>query len=251
MVIRNLLLVILSCMVLSLSLSAEDSSPWRDDFEKAMEESADRPLALLFSTPDCVWCHRMIDESSASAAVRQALTQVTGVIVQAEKNPALVAQLGIDSYPTLVLVNRKGELVRAIAGYLPEADLATALKVLALHGDQDGQRPANLTGTQNIKAITAGENAVEHLIALLGVGPVAQRADVRAALGTLPKARAALWLALDHARLGVRVDAAAALARQVGDPVGYDPLSVGDERRQAIARWQSQASATLPGGVVP
>ena len=56
---------------------------------------------------------------------------------------------------------------------------------------------------------------------------------------------------LDHARLGVRVDAAAALARQVGDPVGYDPVSVGAERRQAIARWQSQASATLPGGVVP
>ena len=141
MVIRNLLLVILSCMVLS--LSAEDSSPWRDDFEKAIEESADRPLALLFSTPDCVWCHRMIDESSASAAVRQALTQVTGVIVQAEKNPALVAQLGIESYPTLVLINRKRELVRAIAGYLPEADLATALKVLALHGDHDGQRPVH------------------------------------------------------------------------------------------------------------
>lgn len=249
MAIRELLIVLLLSMA-ALAL-AEEPAPWREDFEQAMQDSAERPLALLFSTKDCVWCKRMIEESSASAGVRQALTQVTGVIVHAESHPDLVAQLSIESFPTLVLVNRKRELVRSVAGYLPEGDLTTALKVLALHGDRDGQRPANLTGTQDISAIRAGEKPVERLIALLGVGPVAQRAEVRAALAAMPQARTALWVALDHERLGVRVDAAAALARQVGDPPGYDPLSNRDQRQAAISAWQQSATTTLPGGVVP
>ncbi len=228
MAIREFLLLVLLVLAGGVAAPAVEDPPWRQDLAQALSDAHERPLALLFSTEDCVWCKRMIAESSASAAVRQALTQVVGVIVNAEEHPALVAQLGIESYPSLVLVNRKRELVRALAGYLPEADLATALKVLALHGDQDGLRPANLGGTQDIAAIRAGDHAVERLIALLGSGPVQQRGEVRAALGAMPQARTALWAALDHERLGVRVDAAAALARQVGEPPGYDPLSSGE-----------------------
>lgn len=245
--IRELLL----CLLLSSPLLAVESSPWRDDLAAALNEGDDRPLVLLFSTESCVWCKRMIEESSASAGVRQALTQVTGVVLKAEQNQALVAQLGIQSYPTLVLVNRKRELVRIVPGYLSETDLVTTLKVLALHGDQDGQGRVDLTATQDIDAIRRSEGAVAKLIALLGTGTQEQRSQVREALGTMTQAREALWLALDDKQLGVRVDAAAALERQVGAPRAYDPLSTGDERVAAIAAWKAQAGTTLPGGIVP
>ena len=234
-------------------LAAADASPWRADLRTALAEaeSAGQPLALLFSTDSCVWCKRMVEESSVSPAVRQALTQVTGILVQAEQEPALVAQLGIQSYPTLVLVNRKRELVRIIPGYLPETDLVTTLKVLALHGDQDGKGRVELAGTVDIEALGRGDDAVVKLVALLGGGPQEQRRQVREALAQMPKAREALWQALNDARLGVRVDAAAALARQVGVPTQYDPLTSGSERTTAIATWRAQAGTALPGGVIP
>jgi thioredoxin-related protein len=247
MAIRESLLLLL----LWSPLLAVDQVTWHTDLDAALREAADRPLALLFSTEQCVWCKRMVEESSASAAVRQVLTQVVGVLVHAQERPALVAQLGIQGYPTLVLVNRKRELVRIVPGYLPETDLVTTLKVLALRGDQDGQGRIELDERPDIEAIRRSEGAVEHLVALLGTGTQEQRRHVREALAGMPQAREALWRALDNQRLGVRVDASAALARQVGAPRSYDPLSVGEERTAAIAAWKAQAQTTLPGGLVP
>ena len=241
----------LLCLLLAFALDAAEPSPWREDLQTALNEAEGKPLALLFSTESCVWCKRMVEESSASASVRQALTQVAGILVHAEQERALVAQLGIQGYPALVLVNRKRELVRVVSGYLPESDLVTTLKVLALHGDQDGQGKIDLTRTQDIDAIRRAPDAVARLIALLGTGAQEQRAQVREVLGQLPQAREALWRALDDQRLGVRVDAAAALARQVGAPPGYDPLTTGTDRATAIAAWRAQATTALPGGVVP
>ena len=242
--------LLLSLLLLS-PLTAADGSPWREDLRTALAEAEGQPLALLFSTESCVWCKRMVEESSASAAVRQALTQVAGILVHAEQESALVAQLGIQSYPTLVLVNRKRELVRIVPGYLPETDLVTTLKVLALHGDQDGKGRVELGSSVDIDALRRGDDAVTKLTALLGSGSQEQRTQVREALAQMPKARDALWRALDDERLGVRVDAAAALARQIGAPTQYDPLTSGAERTTAIAAWRAQASTALPGGIVP
>ena len=242
---------LLMWVVLMSPLTAADASPWREDLRTTLAEAEGHPLALLFSTDSCVWCKRMVEESAASAAVRQALTQVTGILVHAEQERALVAQLGIQGYPALVLVNRKRELVRIVPGYLPENDLVTTLKVLALHGDQDGTRRLELFATIDVEALRRGEDAVAKLVALLGNGPQEQRREVREALAQLPAARAALWQALDDRLLGVRVDAAAVLARQVGMPTQYDPLTSGSERTTAIALWRAQADTALPGGIVP
>ena len=231
----------------------EDASAWRNDFDAALDQASDqanpRPLALLFSTETCVWCHRMRDESDASPEVRQALREVVGVVVDAEKYRGLVARLGITGYPALVLVNRKQQLVRVVSGYQPVADLVTTLRVLALHGDQDGQRPAGLRGDLDIAALRAAPDAVARLVALLGEGTTQQRVQVRAALAAMPAAKDTLWTKLDDERLGVRVDAAAVLARLAGDPPGYDPFAPAAERQPAITKWREQLA--LPGGVVP
>jgi hypothetical protein len=143
------------------------------------------------------------------------------------------------------------ELVRIIRGYQPAADLATALRVLALHGDQDGDRPLVLRGTVDVRALAKGDQPVDHLIALLGIGEVRQRTQVREALAHLPTAVSALFAALADPRLGVRVDAAAALERLTGDASGYDAFAPLAQRTAAIATWRTRAATSLPGGAVP
>lgn len=241
--------LLLACVI---AVHAVDEAPaWRSDFDVAVQESAGKPLAILVSNKGCVWCHRMLAESDQSPEVRQALKQMVGVVMQAEEHPAVIARLGIEAYPTLVLVNRKQELVRIVSGYQPAADLATALRVLALHGDQDGQRPADLRGAVDVAALAKGDQPVEKLVALLGVGEPEQRTRVREQLATMPAAKAALWQALADPHLGVRIDAAAVLARLVGDPPGYDAFASAAERAAAIAAWRKLAETSLPGGAVP
>lgn len=234
------------------ALPADDQAPaWRDDFDAAVQEAEGKPLALLFSLEGCEWCQRTLSDSDASPEVRQALKQVVGIAVKAEEHRDLVAHLGIEAYPSLVLVNRKMELVRIIRGYQPAADLATALRVLALHGDQDGARPLVLRGTVDVRALARGDKAVENLIALLGSGEVRTRSQAREALARIPTAVGALFQALADPRLGVRVDAAAVLERLTGDATGYDAFAPVAQRTAAIAAWRTRAATTLPGGAAP
>jgi thioredoxin-related protein len=230
-------------------LTAEEP-PWRTSLDEALAGSEGKPLVLLFSLEGCVWCHRLIEESSANAETRQALGQVVGVVVRAEDQPSLVQRLGITSFPTLVLVNRKRELVRTINGYVPPEQLATTIRVLVLHGDTDGQGKVDLGRGIDVDALLAAADPVPGLIAALGIGEPAQRVRIREALAQRPAARDALWKALESPALGVRVDASAALAQQVGAPVHYDPFATADERSTAAAQWRSAAT---PGGdvVVP
>lgn len=229
-------------LLLAAVLAAEDGADavWRADFPAGLAAAEGRPIALLFSIAGCGWCHKMIAESDASEDVRRALREVAGFHVDGDQERSLVASLGIVSYPTVVLVNRKGELVRALPGYLPSADLATALRVLALHGDAEGLRPAALVGGVDVAAIRAGPEAATRLVALLGSGPPEQRRAVRAALASIPSAAAELWTALGHAQLGVRVDAAAVLAELVGAPERYDPFAPAAEREAAVAAWRAR-----------
>jgi len=224
--------------------AADDDPAWSDDVAAAVQSQGARPIALLFSSAGCGWCERMLAESDHSPEVRQALHQVAAAHVQAEQFPALVAALGITGFPTLVLVNRKGELVRLVTGYLPPGDLAVTLRVLVQHGDEEGQRPIALRGA-DISAILQAPDAQARLIALLGVGDIDQRRQVRAALAAMPTARNALWTALGDPALGVRVDAAAALAAQIGAPPapGFDPFAPPPERVAAMAAWRAQAGA--------
>ena len=223
-------------------LAAEDPSPWREDFPLGLDAAEGKPIALLFSLESCGWCHKMLAESAASADVRRALGEVVGFHVDGERERGLVARLGITSYPALLLVNRKGELVRLVPGYLPAGDLATALRVLALHGDAEGLQPDVLGGGVDVEAIRRGPDAIGRLIGLLGTGPSEQRRAVRAALAAMPAAAEPLWAALAHADLGARVDAAAALAVLVGGPESYDPFAPQPERAAAIAAWRARGA---------
>jgi hypothetical protein len=229
----------------SAAAAAEEPALWREDVPAAFAAGRDRPMALLFSIPGCGWCERMLADSQGDPELRQALHAVVGIHIHAEQQQELAERLAISGYPSLVLVNRRGQLVRTLTGYLPPADCAAALRTLVLHGDEDGTTALDLTGTAQATINADGPDAVPRLVALLGVGDIDQRSRVRTLLANLPQARDALWQALDHPRLGVRVDAAAVLAEQVGvRSAGYDPLADAPRRRDMIAAWRAAVPPT-------
>jgi thioredoxin-related protein len=241
---RTPLALLLLCCCLA---CAEDTGPWRSDLDEAIaaarQVGALRPLAVLVSHPSCSWCHRMIAESADSPGVMRAAGEVVTVVLDASLRPDLAALLGIDSYPTLVLINRAGQEVRRINGYLPPNDLATALRVLALNGDSQQGSASALAKRIDPDAMVRNAEGRQQLAAMLGRGPAAIRAQVRQVLAASREARPLLWPLLTDVRLTVRCDAAAALAGASDDTHGYDPFAGPDERAQQATAWQTLVEA--------
>jgi thioredoxin-related protein len=241
---------LLALLLIATGLTAAEG-PWREDLDQALADSSGRPLALLLSSEHCQWCQRMLAESAESPEVKQALTQVVGLHVDLDRYPGLAAQLAVRSVPTLVLINRKRELVRMVPGYLTAADLATALRVLALHGDQEGRTPVALQAGVDVAALLKQPEPEKSLLPLLGTGDPETRRALRAALAKLPQARAGLWQGLEAPALGVRVDAAAVLAEQVGPPTRYDPFADPEERRAGLREWRRAAGEAAESEMLP
>ncbi len=219
-------------------LGAADEPAWRRD-DELLKDPGGQPLALLFTTQTCTWCHRMIEESDASPAVRQALSAVPGVIVDADQHRSLVARLQIEAYPSLVLINRQGRIVKVVRGYVAENDLVTLLRVHALHGDE-AAGDAFTVAPPDLAALAKAPDGAGKLVALLGSGDPEQRQALRTRLAAMPAARAALWTALDDPLLAVRVDAAAVLAAQVAAVGDYDPFAPLAVRSASAAAWQER-----------
>lgn len=219
-------------------LGAAEEPAWRSD-DTLLKDPGGQPLALLFTTETCTWCHRMIEESDASPAVRQALVAVPGVIVDADQHRGLVARLQIEAYPSLVLINRQGRIVKVVRGYLAENDLVTVLRVHALHGDEvDGD--AFTIAPPDLAALARAPDGAAKLVALLGTGDPEQRQALRTRLATMPAARETLWTALADPLLAVRVDAAAVLAAQVAAVGDYDPFAPLAARSASAAAWRER-----------
>lgn len=236
---------LLLILLFAACLLAEDADPWRSDYDAAVEEARSapaRPLAVLVSHPTCAWCTRMKEESAGSEAVRRAAGDVIAVILDAAERPELAALAGIDSYPTLILVNRSGREVRRVKGYLPPNDLATVLRVLALNGDAQGGGSSVLAKRIDPPALAATSEGRQTLIGLLGLGAPALRLAIREALAARPEAKDMLWPLLTHRRLTVRADAAAILAGGGNRTHGYDPFAPAAERAAAAERWKNGAA---------
>ncbi len=77
-----------------------------------------RPMLVLFSTDGCHFCTKMMAETYSQPEVQRMLHgHVEGVKVNAQKNPDVVARLGIRGYPTTLLVSPEGNVMDAIEGF--------------------------------------------------------------------------------------------------------------------------------------
>jgi thioredoxin-related protein len=234
----NDLLRVLLCVLVSVALSAAEEL-WTSDLDAALKGR--QPVVILVSSESCTWCQVLRADATQDDGLRQALMRTTPVVIDGPSMPAFCARFGIEAFPTLVLVNRRREVVRILRGYLPPGDLAAAIRVLVLRGDEAQKDAQRLDAPPTLAELLKASDPAAAVAAALDAADADGRLVLRAGLAASPPARDLLWALLDHERPGVRTDAAVALAVAIGDPPDYDPLAPAAERRAAIARWRQAA----------
>lgn len=245
---RIIALLLLGC--LAGLIGSDSDSPWSTDLDQAVAaaETAGKPLVLFFTSQTCPPCQRMHAELEDDSTARRALRDVVPVLLDVQEHPVLAHRLRGTTTPTVVLLNRQRRIVRRLVGYQNPQDFTTALRVLVLHGDEQSAGDTVSLQAPDLARLAAAADGSAQLAELLGEGGPAQRQAVRQLLSLRSDAAAELWPLLTAKPLGVRVDAAAVLARLLGSST-YDPFAAPDDWAAAAAAWRRQHSG--PDGGIP
>ena len=105
------------------TLSAQGAEGWFTDFNAAQEQSRklNRPMIVHFHTTWCGPCKRMERDVLNSPEVRQLLqSQVIGVKVDADQNPALRVRYNVGSFPTDIVLHPDGRKLHEVNGAQPK-----------------------------------------------------------------------------------------------------------------------------------
>ena len=96
---------------------------WFDgSFQAALTEAAERDTVVMveFYTDWCNWCRRLESDTLTNPEVRAELAKLVALKLDAEKSGAeMAARYGIDSYPTMIFFDARGNEMERILGYLP------------------------------------------------------------------------------------------------------------------------------------
>jgi len=108
---------------------AQEQLRWRTDYAAARKEAAatGKPMLLDFGTEACMWCRKLEATTFRDRAVVEAInTRCIPVKVDGERESRLTGALGVQAFPTIVLVSAEGKVIARHEGY------ADSPKMLAL-----------------------------------------------------------------------------------------------------------------------
>jgi thioredoxin-related protein len=95
---------------------------FRGDLDDAVKAAAEKNTLVFveFNTDWCSWCRRLESETLSDRDVRNELSKLVSIQLNAETNGAAAArEFGVESYPTMIFLDPSGEEVERIVGYLP------------------------------------------------------------------------------------------------------------------------------------
>jgi thioredoxin-related protein len=93
---------------------------WRTDYNAARKEAVERGLPLLidFGTPDCFYCKKLDAVTFRDPRVANLMNQRFILLkIDAERELHLTNQLRVQAYPTLVLAEPNGKILKQVEGY--------------------------------------------------------------------------------------------------------------------------------------
>jgi thioredoxin-related protein len=101
----------------------EARTVWFDGtFESALADAEKRDTVVIaeFYTDWCNWCRRLDTDTFSSPEVRNELAKLVALKLNAEEGGAeLASRYGVDSYPTMIFFDARGNEMERILGYLP------------------------------------------------------------------------------------------------------------------------------------
>jgi len=96
---------------------------WFDgNLESALAEAETRDTVVMaeFYTDWCNWCRRLSTDTFSNPEVRSELAKLVALKLNAEEGGAeLASRYGVDSYPTMIFFDARGNEMERILGYLP------------------------------------------------------------------------------------------------------------------------------------
>jgi thiol:disulfide interchange protein len=103
---------------------------WRTDLPSALAEAkrTGKPILADFSAVWCPPCIAMKHDTWTDSGVERAVsTSAVPLLVDIDKDPATASRYGIESIPTVVLLDGNGQVLRT-AGFLPPSGVLRFLK---------------------------------------------------------------------------------------------------------------------------
>ncbi len=130
-------LVMVALLTVGFETGAAVASPgevaWRSSLEAARRDAANegRSLLLVMESPGCGWCRKLDRTTLRDREVVEAINTHTVPVRIDASDPAherLVAALGVQGFPTLVLLGADGQVLDRRSGYLDARQFGSWLR---------------------------------------------------------------------------------------------------------------------------
>jgi protein disulfide-isomerase len=123
-------LVALACA--TSAVAAPPADVWSQDVDAAWAEAkkSGHPLVLFITTDRCFFCDKMSKETCKNPAVMKELADgFVPVMVHTRTNLELVRRLGVQAFPTTVIVSKDAKIIAAMPGFLNVTQMRESLRV--------------------------------------------------------------------------------------------------------------------------
>jgi thiol-disulfide isomerase/thioredoxin len=103
---------------------------WHKDLQAAMRESArqQKPVLVSVGARWCGPCRKMHAETFPNAAFAALVnSQFIPVLIDADEQPAVIQKLGVDSFPTVLVISSANKIVGRFTGFHTASQLQSRL----------------------------------------------------------------------------------------------------------------------------
>ncbi len=108
------------------TVDATDATAWTSNLEQALQGAAEREqLVLVYLSSDrCKYCTQMVQTTLAEPELRRAIEMTfVPVAINASARPDVVRRLKVRAFPTTVVLDARGRVVKQVVGFQTSAKL--------------------------------------------------------------------------------------------------------------------------------
>ena len=232
--------LLVALVISRVTVAAVPSVTWTENLNGALARSGNelKPVLLVFSSPNCVWCARLKSETLAEKEVLTALEGFICVAIDTSRDAKTAQEFQVEGVPMTVILSGDGRPQAVSRGFM---DKAAFLAFLEDYRKGGGKRVSVTPELGKwLKALQSKEVAPAlwpDMMAGLGIKDC--RVPLHKALLAYEPCPRRDWVELlKHSQLSVRLGTFEILEEMAGNAYGYDPWSESEANRDALERWR-------------
>ena len=103
---------------------------WHTNLQQAAElaQKSGKPILVQFTAEWCTFCHKMLDETLTNQKIAKQVNECfIPVVLDADENEQIVAALGVEAFPTTVVISPDLKSANRMVGYFRPAQFESQL----------------------------------------------------------------------------------------------------------------------------